>query len=514
MERDPLHGRSEVAITNRRIGLSKSRITLFEQCPRRLWLSVHRPELAEEKPGIMAAFSAGYRIGELACSLHPDGIMISDEQGLGVAIEQTSRLLRQGWDKPIFEATFAHDGVLIRADILLPREEGWHLAEVKNTTRVKEYHLGDLATQVWVMRASGVPVASAAVRHLDTTFTLTADGNLDGLFADARVDHLIEPIAAGRAQVVSSAREVLAADEPAIEPGSHCSEPFSCSFTAHCGRHLPPSPEWPVTLLPDQSGKKVARQWLEQGVADLTSIPAEAMPSAKLRRIHQATITGKPWHDAKAIIAETASWAYPRTFLDFETIQLAVPRWLGTRPYSQVPFQFSAHIEAEGGALTQAEYLSIDGSDPRRGCAEALAMLPEIGSVIAWNMAFERSCLLGLAERFADLAPRLIGLADRLVDLLPVVRRHYYHRDMRGSWSIKAVLPTLSAIGYDDLIDVKSGTDAQAAYSEAIARETRPERRLALRDALLEYCRRDTQAMMLVLGVLATVEHPDTHTGP
>ncbi len=49
----------------RRVGLSKSRITLFEQCPRRLWLSVHRPELAEESAGVRAAFADGHRVGDL-----------------------------------------------------------------------------------------------------------------------------------------------------------------------------------------------------------------------------------------------------------------------------------------------------------------------------------------------------------------------------------------------------------------------------------------------------------------
>lgn len=171
-------------------------------------------------------------------------------------------------------------------------------------------------------------------------------------------------------------------------------------------------------------------------------------------------------------------------------------------PGRQMPFQFSAHIETGDGQVTHRGFLSLDGKDPRRGCAEALLTLPAEGAVVAWNASFERSCLIGLATLFPDLASALTSLAKRLVDPLPIVRRHYYHRDMRGSWSLKAVLPTLGSTGYADLVEVKSGTDAQAGYLEAIDPTTSPARAAALRDALLDYFRRDTEAMMIVLETL------------
>ena len=197
---------------------------------------------------------------------------------------------------------------------------------------------------------------------------------------------------------------------------------------------------------------------------------------------------------------ETDGWAYPRTFLDFETIAFAVPRWLGTSPYQQIPFQFSAHIDRGEGGLEHTEFLSTDGADPRAACAAALASLPATGAVIAWNAPFERSCLLRLASAVAQHATTLRTLADRLVDLLPVARRHYYHRDMRGSWSIKAVLPTLvPELDYATLDGTKSGVEAQDAYLELIIGETPPERRTVLRRGLLDYCRLDTMAMVVLV---------------
>lgn len=485
---------------HRRVGLSKSRLTLYEQCPKRLWLSVHRPELASETSATLAGFATGHDVGALACSLYPDGVMVEATAGLTHAITATKQLFEEGWDRPIFEATFVHDDVLIRADLLLPVAGGWHLAEVKATTGVKAYHLCDIATQLWVMRASDIPVVSASIRHLDRGFELVGEGDYRGLFADAFVDAEVTALVETRGQVAVAARETLLGDEPEIEIGAHCDTPFACSFKSWCGRDHPAGPEWPVTLLPDTAGKALARCLLAEGIGDLISVPPERMVSPKLARIHAATVSGIPYVDRVAIRAAVSDWAYPRTFLDFETIQFAVPRWLGTHPYQQIPFQFSAHIVGADSETIHREYLSTDGSDPRRACAEALAALPGEGAVVTWNASFERGCVLTLAERFPDLAGSLQALAGRIVDLLPVVRRHYYHRDMRGSWSIKTVLPTLAPeLAYAGLDEVRSGTDAQAAYLEAIDPDTSDERRDAIRAAMLAYCARDTQAMVVVL---------------
>ena len=164
-----------------------------------------------------------------------------------------------------------------------------------------------------------------------------------------------------------------------------------------------------------------------------------------------------------------------------------------------MPFQFSAHIEDADGAIGHREFLSLDGTDPRRACAEALVtMIPVTGAVIGYNASFEKSRIVELAAAFPDLADALTGIADRVVDLLPVTRANWYHRDQRGSWSIKAVLPTVAAeMDYAGL-EVKDGGSAQEAYLEAICGGCTAERRMALNAALRAYCGRDTEAMIVL----------------
>ncbi len=496
----------------RRHGLSKSKISAFEQCPKRLWLSVHRPELAQFDEGAESRFAAGHEVGAAACSLVSDGVMVEADPDLAAAVVRTQELLDAGHDAAIFEATFQHDGVLARVDILEPDGAGgWRIAEVKSSTKAKDYHLGDLATQVWTVRTAGLSISSAAIRHVDSGFVLTREGDWEGLFHDVELLDTIEPITADRDLVVAAARETLAGPEPAVEVGAHCSAPFTCEFAGHCHAALPPGPEWPVTFLPNGGGKR----WLELGIVDLHEIDAPALTNKLHQRVHRATIDDEHYHDVDGARAAMAGWTYPRVWLDFETIAFAVPRWIGTRPYQQVPFQFSAHVEMADGSVEHREFLSLDGNDPRRSCAEALtALIPGEGTVIAYNAGFEKTCIRDLAKAFPDLSKALHSICDRVVDLLPVAKANWYHRDQRGSWSIKAVLPTVAPhLDYSGLA-VKDGAHAQAAYLEAIGADTTPARREEIADELRAYCCRDTEAMMVLAARLCGTPKSGEHQPP
>lgn len=485
---------------HRRFGLSKSKITAFEQCPKRLWLATHRPELAEQDAGAEARFATGNAVGEIACALYPEGVMVEAEPDLAAALATTEALIAAGHPGPIFEATFQHDGVLVRVDVLERLEEGgWAADEVKSTARVKDYHRGDLATQAWVMREAGIDLKRAGIRHVDTSFVLTREGDYAGLFADAELLAELEEAIASRPALVADAREVLVGPEPVREMGDHCSTPFECEFAAYCGRDLPPGPEWPVTVLPYGGGKS----WLKKGVEDLLDL-VEGDLSPRNARILAATRDDRPFHDSEGARKAMSTWGWPRAWLDFETIAPAIPRWVGTRPYQQVPFQFSLHLERRGGRMTHHEFLSCDGSDPRQACAEALVeAIPEGATIIAYNAAFERRVLRDLARDVPEHAQRLEAMAEATVDLLPVAREHWYHRDQRGSWSIKAVLPTIAAELDYGALEVKDGGDAQGAWLEAADPACDPLRREAIEEALKAYCERDTWAMVAVARALA-----------
>lgn len=470
--------------------LSKSRILNGLQCPKRLYLQVHRPELAEVDPSAEHRFQAGHEVGNVARSLQLGGKLMTEEQ-LDAALNATRQELAAAGDKVLFEPAFAHGGVLIRADILSRRAGEVELREVKSSTSVKDYHQQDVAVQVWTLRGAGVGPSRSFVTHIDNTFVYQGDGQYAGLLRDTDVSAAVAPAVELVAAWVDQFSKVVEGAMPAVDMGTHCGDPFECPFQTHCSAG---GPTFPVEILP--RGGKTLAALREAGFRDLRDVPEDMLKSANHLRVWRTTRSGEP-DMVKGAGAELGALPYPRFYLDFETAQMAVPVWVGTRPYEQLPFQWSCHVEKRDGSLEHGEFLDLSGKPPMRAFAESLiAFVGKDGPVFSYS-SFERTVLAQCVARYPDLAERLGGIMNRIVDLRPLTERSYYHPHMMGSWSIKSVIPTIaSELDYAALGEVQDGTQAQVAYLEAIHPETPPERRHAIERDLLTYCKHDTLVMV------------------
>ena len=232
-------------------GLSKSRIAAWRQCPKRLWLQIHRPELLEVSAASERGFQIGYEVGEVAQSLFPNGILIEDDDNLTVALASTRTALKANPDLPIFEATFQHDGLLVRSDLLIPTSNGYCMAEVKSSASVKPYHIEDCAIQAWVLKQNDIALSSIELAHIDTGFEYQGDGNYQGLFHHEKLDDMVFPLLEMVPNWVKEARSTLSGEEPSIEIGSQCNDPFECPFKAYCTRDmtLPVQQEFPLDVM-------------------------------------------------------------------------------------------------------------------------------------------------------------------------------------------------------------------------------------------------------------------------
>jgi predicted RecB family nuclease len=175
------------------------------------------------------------------------------------------------------------------------------------------------------------------------------------------------------------------------------------------------------------------------------------------------------------------------------------------RPYDQLPFQWSVHLQREPGAEPQHfEFLAKDATDPQREFIASLcSALGKSGSIVVYS-AFESQRLSELAAWLPEFAGRIKKIQRRLWDLLPVVRNHVYHPRFAGSFSIKKVLPALvPGMTYEGM-EVADGTDAGLAWESLIRGGMDQSERERTRKALLEYCGLDTLALVKLLDKLRT----------
>ena len=483
--------------------LSKSKLMAFRQCPKRLWLEIHRHELREDSVDTQARFQTGYKVGDIAQRLYdPEGtgaVIDVNTEGFDAAFARTTKLLADS-AQPIFEAGFNVDGALAFADVLLPELENgqlaWRMVEVKSSTRVKNYHRDDIAVQSFVAQSAGVKLKSVALAYIDSSWVYPGEQDYRGLLKES--DLTAETFARTEEVKVWLAEAQKIADQP-NEPehavGAHCYDPFECGFCNYCNLGVVP-PEYPLHWLPSFSSTK--RQQLEEkGVNDLRNVP-DALLNGKQFRVKEHTLAKTVFFDAVGAASDLAPHGFPAYFLDFESIQFAIPIWKGTRPYQQITFQFSLHTLAESGELSHTAFLDLSGDDPSERFAKALiAGCGQNGPVFVYNAAFEMARIRELAERFSDLAEPLRAINQRVVDLLPIARKRYYHHSQQGSWSIKAVLPAaVPELSYDDLEGVQNGGAAMEVFVEAIQPGTSAKRKGEIEQQLLAYCRLDTFAMV------------------
>lgn len=478
--------------------LSKSQYLRGLQCHKSLWLYKNRPELRDIADGQESTlFNTGHTVGNCAKQLFPGGVEIEFTPGdFDGMIDQTAELIEQG-EETIYEAAFKEKGVFVMADILHKTAAGWDLYEVKASTSVKPVYLDDAAIQYYAL-ADVLTINRVFIVHINNQYERLGELDIEQLLAvnDVTDSVLNRQVEIGR-NIVQMA-DVLACDEPQIDIGPQCSDPYDCDYKGLCWQHIPfPS----VFNLYRMSGKDKFALY-QNGVLDYAAIPADYKLNATQQLQVDSAASGEAVIDKLIIQNFQKAVSYPISFFDFESFQNAVPRFDHQLAYGQIPFQYSLHVMDNEGALIHKEYLADEHEDPRRELAECmLEDLPESGSIMAFNQSFEISRIKELATLFPDLREALLALVPRFVDLIvPFRKLGYYHPDFNGSFSIKSVLPALfpndPELDYKQL-GIQDGGMAMDTFANLHLLKDQSQRE-TIRQDLLAYCRLDTLAMVRI----------------
>ena len=482
--------------------LTKSKYLSGLQCAKRLWIEEYAPELLGVASSTQSQrFVQGSEVGRLARSCFPQGKLIRAAGYAAVAATQAA--IARG-EQCLFEAAFVHKDLFVRCDVLWRRPDGtWALVEVKSSTKVKAYHLHDLAVQQWVLAGAGIQVGRVQIMHIDSQNCIYP--KLESLFTTVDVTRSVARLVARVPKLVGGLRRTLAQRAiPDVPIGTHCFTPFSCPARRHCWRDVP---QHSIFTIPRLSPRKLAAL-LKLGVLRVQDIPP-AFPLSTSQRAYVArVVSGQAEINYGRIAQRLATLDYPLYFLDFETYAYAIPRFKGMRPYQQLPFQYSLHVLEADGTLRHAEYLHMTDDDPRPALVQQLVQdIGPVGSVVVYNARFERGVLHELVRVMPAQKKALGSMITRLWDQLDVFRTDYLDPAFEGSNSIKRVLPVLAPhLRYDDLA-VQRGDQAQVIWQLLLQTDDPMERARLARD-LLAYCHLDTLAMAAIHEALVSLRDP------
>jgi len=483
--------------------ITKSDFLTFIDCPQDFWFSKKRPEVRTASTPdefTLQLMLQGIEVEKEVRKLFPDGkyIMGDNEH----AAEETARLI--GEKTPtIFQATFLADDLLSKVDILQYNDllDAWDIYEVKATSQSDKSwkkHLPDMTFQKIVAERAGLKIANVYLIEVNKHYVKNGDIDLEHLFITTeKTTDVLEKEAEIALNIIDAQNLLATTSEPTWCDCKYKSRKNQCASFSHIFPSVPDYAVYDITRI--GSSKKKLATLVDEGVLLLPDVRDDHNLSRIQMNQCFTETTGHTIEDRQSIDQLFDQLQYPLYFLDYETLAAAIPKFDETRPYQQVPFQYSLHIQEEqGGDFMHKEFLHDDTETPVHIIAERLRSdIGDMGSVIVWNKSFECMVNKDLAAVNPSLADFLLSLNNRVFDLMDVFSKQYYvHKDFRGSTSIKAVLPVLCPhLSYKELT-IQDGGAATTRYRDLIFTNMDGEERHELKQALLDYCKLDTWAMV------------------
>ena len=456
---------------------SKSKYCRLWQCPKMLWMDKYKPEEKAEDAADDSRMEAGTEVGKLARELFGKSVDVTEtvnsKLDLPAMINRTQVEIEHE-TSVICEASFSYQGCYCAVDILKRENDGWAIYEVKSSTvnekNMKAVYVADVAYQKYVLEYCGVRITGTYIVSINDDYVYDGKLDLERLFQITDVSEFVRnEIGEVEKNLLQEDTLLESENEPERELGLYCKDPYGCPYWEYCAKELPTLSVFDLYRMT----LKKKLEYYREGISDYKQLKAcgKLKNEKQLRQIEFALEDKGTYVNIDGIREFLSTLSYPLYFLDFETMQPVIPLFPGTKPYQQIPFQYSLHyIKSAGGPLLHKEFLAESGENPLQAIAEALCRdIPMNVCVTAYNKSFECSRIKELAGMFPDLSEHLLNIKENIKDLLdPFQAGHYYNRAMGGSFSIKSVLPAIfpddPELNYHNLEGVHNGSEAMTIF--------------------------------------------------
>lgn len=487
--------------------LTKTDFKFYLDCPESLWLLKNKPD--EYPEGEFSLFTEklikeGYEVESYAKQLFENGIDLP-EYG---SPDQTQEVLKS-FHKVYFQPSFAtKNDVFARIDILKRLEDDtWHIYEVKSSTSIKKdrkhRQIEDASFQKFVLTECGYKVSKVSIIHLNKYYVKKGDVVANKLLEITDVTTQVDSIYPNVTSQINSALDHINKNE--INQSScsckHKTRSNHCDAFRYFNKTIP---EYSIYEINRISSKKISLL-VDQGKFGIKNIPFGFELNVNQQSQVESVKQDQPIINLPNIQRELNKLKFPLHFIDYETYASAIPRLDGLSPHKHLPFQVSIHTYTEDGILSHFEYL-LDSMKMPIEMLEKMQNFTGInGTFVSWHASFEIGRNKDLMEWLPQFSKYLIYINEHTFDLETIFKKDYIDSRFHGSSSIKKVLPVLCPeIDYSDL-DVNNGTMALNTWGGMVLDPSFNKDINETRQHLLNYCERDTFAMVKITEKLLSI---------
>ncbi len=379
-----------------------------------------------------------------------------------------------------------------RTDFIIknPATNKWDIYEIKSTTKVEKDHKYDATFQYLVFRKK-YDVGDTYILHLNKEYVRDGEISLKDLFVAEKVNEDIQKL---KDEVLTLRYDAyLIAKQEDREGIEGCIRPKKCPCVSICHPNLPEYSIYDINNITQNENKVRA---LEMVGKDIQDVPKDFKLSTKQRLQVDMAQRNETYINKEGIKERFEELTYPIFFLDYETFNPAIPLFNGYKPFDHITFQYSVHVKTDKDSeLDHYEYIHTKKTDP---IPTLLTSLKEIvgckGSIVVWNKSFEGSRNTRMGEIHPEYEEFCENMNERMFDLMEIFRDQLYiDPKIKGSYSIKQVLPLLvPELKYEDL-NIKEGASAMINWHEMVYGTGDD-----VKDSLLKYCELDTLAMVRI----------------
>lgn len=432
-----------------------------------------------------------------------------------------------------FEPRFEYNNCVTKADILKRNGTAWDLIEVKAVTWVKEEHMWDLLYQYDILTKAGLNITNVYIMYLNNEYILKERIDLKELFIvngatwqksnkgkktfalyDSIQNELANHHLAEEYQKIAKILAINEYDEAyQFLTNKYCDQKQE-QFCFHIFDYFDSFNT--IFELYRLRKKKKAHWYYENDLLSLND--QRLLPFIIDNKLHyrqyQIANLGEQIINLEylnQLKTELSKYQYPVYMYDFETMKSAIPKFNKSKPYQQIPFQYSVHVLLNSDFnfhtndnIKHYQFLADGTQDPRKELAKHLVHdlieIHGIGTYVAYNQSFEKSILKSLMFFCKDYYRDLYRIFNRTIDLQDFFKEFkIYKANFSGSLSIKKTLPAFdSSFSYQDLA-IRKGDMASEVFRRRV------ENNISLKNweknfyqNMLDYCTRDTLGMVVL----------------